>query len=238
MTIAEINALTLDDVFVEILYRMVDFAPVPQGFPDYTVDDQQVDVYDQYVLHASVSKPAKSAMEAEFLVYQQELLDAENARLTEVARVQDIKDRFEAISDIRGAISQASLTISNPLAELQRIIDEDDQARLSLLETKGTEWDTAQSTKAAEDAEYAAYSSLVDTIHGCVKIIMKHNNNNTLTDAQLDQQATDNPSLFDALNKWRPGKFKTLVTALVPDGTLVQQALKDELLTFLTSRGV
>ena len=54
----------------------------------------------------------------------------------------EIRNRWNAMSDVRGAIIKSGLDIPNAKVELQRIIDQNDIARLTLLESKITEWDT------------------------------------------------------------------------------------------------
>jgi hypothetical protein len=61
---------------------------------------------------------------------------------------------------------------------------------------------------------------------------------NQLTAAQKDQQRVDYGDLFQALLDYRPGKFRSLLMAATPDGVLVKQDLKDELLQYLSDNGV
>lgn len=75
-----------------------------------TLSDCLVEVSSRILLPAGES-PSQEQLEAEFLVYKQELIDAENARLAEEARIADLKARFSAMSDI--GLLQGVTGISN-----------------------------------------------------------------------------------------------------------------------------
>ena len=231
-----IQALTIEDCFVLLLGRIIDITGVPHNEPLYVLDlDESKTFYERVILHSSLIKPSLQLFSDELIEYKGELTDAENARLAEVARIEDIKTRFNAISDIRGAIGKAGLSIQNPAKELERIIEENDQDRLSAIELA---WTAFQSEDLVENQQDEVADKLINICHGCIKIMMKHNLKNGLSAAQKDQQAVDYASAMNALNSWRPGKFKSEITALTPDGTLVKQDLKDELLAYLTGNGI
>lgn len=147
-----IQALTLNDLssFIQVLNRIIDFSIVIENDisiddPVYKLDDQLgADLYDQLVLHSSLVKPELSVFESEFLVYKQELIDAENARLVEVARVNDIMSRWQAIEGRDAGIPAFHSIISNQsnphLYFKEQILDEVNhglaEQRLSALEVQ------------------------------------------------------------------------------------------------------
>lgn len=135
MTLEQINLLELSlDYYPQMVARIVDVSEVQGAWYDLDEDLQKSD-YDRFMVHASIIKPTLQRITDEFLEYKSELIAIENARLAEIARVQDIKDRFNALSDVRMAISKANLNIANPTKELERIIKENDQEMLASLES-------------------------------------------------------------------------------------------------------
>lgn len=113
MTLEQINALTTEDVEQILLERL-------------GMTEEEATLAD---------------IDDEFELYKSELIAAENARLAEIARqedlarIADIKARWNAIPDIRLALAGAGNNAPNPPIELQRIIDENDQAMLEAIES-------------------------------------------------------------------------------------------------------
>lgn len=99
MTLEQINSITLEDVFTTILGRMVDFSGVSSEEEEvWTIDsNEDLSMYDRMTLHESLTKPNLADMELELVVFKQELTDDELARQLEVARIQDLKDRFKIL---------------------------------------------------------------------------------------------------------------------------------------------
>lgn len=130
MTLQELNNLTLDDRLFQVAERLVDFSSVPQGEAPYRLEDGE-SKYDQLRLYGDLVKPSLEQFQAEFAIYKQELIDLEEARLAEAARVEDIINRFNSLQDVYRVISEAGYQIGNPALEMKRIIQENDQARLA-----------------------------------------------------------------------------------------------------------
>ena len=239
MTFEEINLLTVEGEFFSLLPRIIDIEQVPQGEPVYQLDlDEEKSFYDRVIMHSSLVKPEEALFDAELVEVKAELTVLEQARLDELARIKDLTDRFNAIPDVRGAISKTAHEIPNPAIELKRIVEENDNARLVELESASTVFEAEQVQVAAAKQANDLVESVVDTCLGFVKIVMKSNITRGLTTGQKDQQATDYSEVFESIKDWRPGKAKALIAALTPDGILVDQALKDDLLEFLTSKGI
>ncbi len=239
MTLAEISALTIEDAFPELFNRVMQEGLSPEDQSDYTILDVGSDFYDDKVLFNSVYvKPPKSVFEAELVVYKAELSAVEQARLDEVARVDDIKSRFAAITDLHYAFSEASKDIPNPAVELQRIIDEDDQTFLSEIEAGWTSAQAKISQETAREAKRAAGASVGNIAKEVVEVIAGHNLSNSLSVADIDQMEADHGAIFDALNKSRPDKAKPLIEAIVPDGSRVTQDMKDDVLAVYAKYGL
>lgn len=154
--------LGLDEYSI-LVPRIIDVTGVPGAWYDIDEDTEKSD-HDRFIVHESLVKPNLARIEEEFEEYKQELIDAENARLAEIARIQDIKDRFNSISDIRLTIDKAGLSITNPAIELKRIIEENDQSRLEVLEAASSLASaeiTKQSAKETMDANIRAKAASI-----------------------------------------------------------------------------
>lgn len=240
MTLEQISQIILDESNVFILIdRLVDTSSIPSGEYSYSLDQNlSLDFYDRIIMHESLLKPSLVEFNAELENYKAELTQIENDRLNEIARVEDIKNRFLSLQNIRPILSHLGLDIPNLALELKRIIKEDDQNFLSNLETAAITVDQEIEAQKQLENEMKIADGLIQLCLGCIKIVMKHNIRNSLTKEQKDQQALTYSDAFGALKDWRPGSFKSAITALVPDETLVKQDLKDELISFLEKNGL
>lgn len=239
MNFDEINQLTVEKTFPELLSRILNTSSIPEGEPLFMMDlDESKSFYDRIIVHQSLVKPPLSNLEAELTELKSEKTQAYQDYIDELARVEDIKTRFSAIKDPHSVFARLSKDIVNPALEMERIIKEKDEPALAQLESEFAAQQAERAEQATKDAKMAFAKGLVNTVHGCVEIIMKHNIDNGLSKTQKDQQASDYSDAFNALKDWRPGKFKSAITVLTPDGTLVTQELKDELLLFLSESGI
>lgn len=84
-----------------------------QEIQDLTIEDCVLILRSRLEL-AEDEEATVEQLEAELVIYKQELTEAEEARLAEVARIDDLKARFDAMED-KGLLAGAS-KISNPLA--------------------------------------------------------------------------------------------------------------------------
>ena len=201
-------------------------------------EEESKPFYDRIILHPSLVKPSLQLITDELVEYKAELTAEEDARLAEVARVKDIKDRFNAIGDIRGALVKANINIKNPALELKRIIEEDDQSVLSALESAATEVVADENKKNNRKNKKQLGRIAVKACEACLELIAGFNITRNLTAEQKDTMATTYAPLLEALNQKRPGKFKSLVEGLTPDGTLVTDQMKTELLEELAEFGM
>lgn len=235
--IDQINALTLEDVLYIVLDRILDLSGITG--PAYMLDeDESLPFYDRIIVNQSLVKPPLATLEQELSDYKAELVAAENARLAEIARVKDIRDRFNAIKDIRGAINKANLSVTNPAIELERIVKEDDQVMLGIIETKAAEFDAevAKNEVRSQRKALGRQSRLIS--EEILDIVAGHSIQNNLNPAQKDQMEVDFASILQALKVNRPKKAKALILAVQPDGVLVTQEMKDEILEVYSNNGL
>lgn len=241
MTFEQIDALTLDtmDMVLTTLERTLDLTLVPEGDMWFTLDeDEELTMYDRFILHANLTKPDLPTLETELVTYQDELRTIEQTRLDEIQRVTDLTNRFNAITDIRGAMYKEDTSEQNPMKLMEHIITQNDTDLLDSLESSGVTWDNEQSTKTTKENRRklgaqarAITDELLDTIAG-------FNIENNLTSEQIDQLQTDHGSMLNALQAMRPALFKTMLLTVTPDGVLVTQDMKDELLDILSNHGL
>lgn len=119
MTLEQISNLTVEDVEFILKARI-----------RFDQDDEEYE-------------PSQAELDAELVTYKQELTDAENARLAEEARIQDLKDRYAAI----GREAAQANGMSNPDAYFRDAI------------LKNSDHAAAEAVMAAMEAEKAAYDA-------------------------------------------------------------------------------
>jgi len=148
MTLTQIDNLLLSDTILQVLQRFMaeeDWAQTPEGELWYIDLGEEITLPEErFNINPAIKTVSSAQILNEFEAWKQELRDQENARLAEIARVEDIKARWEAI-DPRMALHRAGINLPNLALELKRIIQEDDQVRLTLLETKHAEWQAEES---------------------------------------------------------------------------------------------
>jgi hypothetical protein len=239
MTLEQIEALSLEDVVAILLPRILDVSGIAPDENPFMIDlDESIDFYDRIIMHKSLVKPSVEAFNRELDQHKEELRVVEQARLDEVARVEDIMNRFSAISDIRATLIEAGLSITNPAKELARIIDEDDQVGLTALESAAASFDQKQTAITLRESRRAQGKAAREICLEVLDIIGGHNIENGTTGAALDSMTTTYADLLAALQNNRPMKAKSLILAVVPDGTLVTQAMKDDVLAAYLAAGL
>jgi len=239
MTFEEITALTFESTYPTLINRVLDLSVVPSGEAPYSLHkNEELGLYERILFHPTLVKPSMEVFNAELADYKSELEAAEQARLDEIARVEDITNRFRALGNLRRAMEKADKNVPNPELLLKEIIETDDTQTLSALESYNIEAESEKAEKKAKEQLKATARGLLSLINGLIEIVIENNLANGLTSAQKDQQKVDNAALFQHLQDYRPAKFKQAVDAVVPDGVLVTQDMKDELLAFLAVNGI
>jgi len=219
MTLEQINSLTLDDVKTVVQSRVFSTKdPLPQ-YDEETDGEYEVWFDAQFT---------QEELDAEFLVYKQELIDTETERL----RKEDLQTRFDSLDDMRASFHTLHPDTSNPALWIRDLISQEDHAdaesKLAALEAKDVE------LKAVRDAEVVsetkrANGQLVRKICSDVLDLVAGNNlEKSLTVEQIDSMETTYADIFKALQNLRPDKAMTLITAMSPDGTLVTEDDKAE----------
>lgn len=143
MTLEKIDSLTFEDVGIKILRRLLSdsFHLVPENEEWVEAD---------LTLHPALPVPTQEEIDAELTAYKAELRATEEARLAEVARVDAIKARWEAIEDAPYLLSLFIPSPINAELELAKIIESDDSANLLAdLEVKDAQ---KKAEKVAEEA--------------------------------------------------------------------------------------
>lgn len=76
-------------------------------------DLKVIDCKDILMYRLSNSEATQEELDAEFILYKQELLEKEQSRLDEIARVKDIKIRLDSLDNLRDTHYSLNPTISN-----------------------------------------------------------------------------------------------------------------------------
>lgn len=231
MNLQAIQELTLDKCFGTVLSRVIDLSIVPQGQPLYTLHlDESKSFYDRVILNAVLVKPSLQDLEAELAEYKTELTVAENARLAEIARVEDIMSRFSAIQDIRGVAASINVDCPNPPSLLKEIIQNNSQQLLASLEAAATAFSIkVQREKDIEQVRKVG-AIAVKACNHVIEVIAGYNITRLLTPAQKDSMLVQFAPVLQALQQFRPGVAKSLIEAITPDETLVTSDMKSDIL--------
>lgn len=185
MNLDKINALTLDDVKSIIQSRVFGQKdPLPQY--DEETDGEYETWYN--------SQFTTEELDAEFLVYKQELLDDENERL----RKKNLEDRFYGLQDYRRAYHKLHPDKPNPALWIRDLKEQSDHAdaesKISALEADETAWLTSEKKIDAdfEAARIAEYIKEGATVNGILEALWELNieGDSTKADAlQVKRQA-------------------------------------------------
>lgn len=237
MTYTEINALQFDESTVYILLsRIFDLnGIIDNEQPLYQVSYEvpEDSFYDRLTLHSELSKPTLQTFQTELDLYKVELTSIEDARLAEVARIQDIKDRFNAIKSIHRVFQSCGKTQPNSALELKRIIDENDQDTL-------TNYEIAYIPIKDEEDRKERLANLAkvgekdrNICQKVLSIIGGFNRDKALTKEEIDSMVVTFGSALNALNLNRPDTAKQLISEITPDGVLLTaQDISDILFIF------
>lgn len=133
MTLAEIDALTLEDTWQILLSKMITFSAPLDGDKYWWLDeDDQIPFYDRIMLDTSLTKPTEQELSDELDAYKIDLTAIENERL----RREDWHNRFEAINDKRAVLNDMNLQPTNAKIWARDIIDSKDETLLLAMEAQ------------------------------------------------------------------------------------------------------
>ena len=97
MTLKEIEALKLIDAIGIILRWILDVELLPEGEELYWISETGTSQYDRLKVNKVYKKPKLKELNAQFGMYKEKLKDIENARLANIARIEDLKSRWAAL---------------------------------------------------------------------------------------------------------------------------------------------
>ena len=179
MTYDEINALTVEDCVAELFIRLTDISPVPEGEMVYEWDeDEELSNYERLIPNEALEKPSLEDMEAELTVYQAELTAAEDARLAEIARKEDLYARVQTMLDRDAGFPAFYAVVSdvpNHAVYLKGLIEDKDRAAEAeslIAQIEGQDFVLASDIEANEYKELraAAYPPVEDYLDAMVKL--------------------------------------------------------------------
>lgn len=235
--IEQINAYTVEEIFPILLSRILDisnFEDVP-----YMLDtDLNMPFYDRIIMHENLVKPEESRLNTELAEYKAELIAEENARLAELARVQDITDRFNAMTNIRAVLNHFEIEMNNPHVELKRIVADNDQAALVALEAKFAEYSALSQSEESKKDKIEMGRKVRELSSAILDLVAGYNIERQLTVAQIDSMESSFGPILQALSVNRVDKAKALIEDMTVDGTLFTQDMKVEILGMYAANGL
>jgi len=231
----QIQSLVLDDAFFTILRQLL---PAIDYQINHSALDLTLPLYDQVVLTGAV-KPTLAEMNTQFGIYKQNLIDSENARLAEEARVKDIKDRLIAMPYVREAhlslhpgmpnaylwVKENILQADAALAEANLVVLENEHVTQAAISSAAIR--RIDMKKKGERAK-AACQSVMEYINGYGQ---------SLTPTQEAQLITDHGSLLQLVEMNKAWSLKDAITAITPD-TIITNEVKQDLLDELSEHGI
>jgi len=222
MTIEQINALTVEDVLEILISRL---------YPDGWVAPEPAEGEEP------AEHPPIEELEAELEIYKAELIAEEEARLAELARIQDLNDRYSVFEDF--GLLQSALSISNPAAYFRDEIlknSDKEQAETNMvaIESAYTTAKEAQVVAITKQQRIEKGRKARLTCENVMDLISGFNLDRELTIEQITTLQQTFANIESALKSGRPTFAKQMITALEPDGELVTQEMKDEALSLLS----
>ena len=254
MNYEQINALTVENSIVDLLYKLRDFSILGEGEQHYYfVDDENETNYNNLVVPAAeVTKPTLQEFENELVVWKAELTAEEDARLAEIARKEDLTNRFNTIhSKDSGvpAFHQAALIVAETadtanakkyIFDLINDISRSAEAEtlMSQIEAKDVELTAAQAVQAVKSTRKALGRLARETCQDVLDVIAGWNMERSLTEQQITDLQVAFSDTEAALQANRPHQAKPLIEAITPDEVLITQEMKDEVLEVFSDSGL
>jgi hypothetical protein len=209
MTLQEIADLTVNDVKDELLFR----------------------------LEKTEEEATQQELDDELVVLKQELTDAENARIAEEARRQDIEDRMAALSDLRMIVADLGKDEPNLALYKKRILDEDLQAELAELEAQNATTQASIDKEAQADARRKSGKAARACCEDVLDIIAGINIEDARSAEDIDALKAAFSAAHELLKDARPVSAKAAIAAITPDA-LVTQDMLDAVLDEFSRHGL
>ena len=223
MTLTEINALTIDDFYYQLSTRLINgIQPNEIQIIDKT--------FDGCIISSNYVKPTLAEYESEFLVLKQELIDAENARLAEVARREAMQLRIDKLVDYHIISSNIGKHQANEKVEYKRIIDENDIITLEELEAENAIHVIKKAKKESREIQKRLGNKRDQACKDCLAIIRGENLGKTKT--EIDAMKLAFSEIYTRLSDGSPELARLAIEAIPNDGVvdLLKADLLDELL--------
>jgi len=234
-SVTEINSITVDDVIIELMSRLLDLSSLPLGTHFYNLlPDEGQELYDRIQVHILLVKPTMEELGFELSVYKLELLDNFDETAAERERVEALENRFAALIDLRMAMSRIGRKDANLKAfKLDTIINND----TDILEQLEAENAIYLPIKASEDLIDNAIKNGKEkkaVCDECLDAIRGYNSAAQLTRAEIRQNKTMFSDLHEALQDGSPNLAREDLEAASSEQF---DDLKVMLLRILSKRG-
>lgn len=242
-----LNNSTLDDYFFTVLNRLVDFSSIPVEEQPYTQDsDEELSLYERLIIHSSLEKPTLQEMEGEFLVLKAELISAEEVSLVEIARIQDLKDRWQTLLDLNIGYSFCPPSTSeyiNAPTYYSKIImgnsDKDDaESELSGCESRAQTLKTTSDSLNGRESKKLLGRKARLLCQDILDLVAGYNQARSLTTEQIDEMKTTFATAKTYLQDGQPWGAKIAIDAITPDDVLVTQEMYDSIMLEFSSSGL
>lgn len=237
MTFQEIENKKLSDLIDEIILSYVDTSLVPEGENPYLIqagyinDDAKSEDENFYLSltpHTNVIWPdyslIPSMIESVKLSMESEKVSAFHERV--------INSGIWSSALLGLGYWQAGDSV-NPNEILMSLLVRKNDAEYTQLEDELTRIEAIASESNAKKQRENLGKLAVEMCQRAINVVAGYNITNNLTSAQKDQLESDFATIFDRLSKFRPAQARVLIEAVVVDGVLVTQEMKDELLEVL-----
>lgn len=221
-TLAEIQALTLETTFPEVISRIVDIGRVPIGVLFYELSaDQSKSLYERIILHDSIPKPSQEVVEQEFNLYKQELIDGFDAK-------KSFNDRLEALGDLR--ILKDRIGDKEPNLEAWKLdlLERNDLATLDLLEAESVAYAPIASEETEINLALKDGKKSKEACDDCLHLVRGFNKSSGMTKQQIKALKVTFADILDDLKDGMPNEARILIEAvdLVPFLPLRNKLLK------------
>ena len=152
----------------------------------------------------------------------------------------EMKQRLDAVyqNDIRGLFEENGDNIRNPAIEYNRIINELDEDKLIRLEEAKISYDKKQLAIKNRSLKKRQGRIVRRVCSGVLDLIAGYNLDRSLTSAQIDSLKSTFSNIKTYLQDNQPWAAKVLIEAIEPDGILVTQEMKNDVLDELKYSGM
>ena len=223
MDLAEIDALTVEDVLDILLFRLVDFSGIDKEI-QFVFADAAPTKYENLILNSKLTKPHIADFEAELLIYKEELRfklgQAEIARLEaekKEAEIEAFTERTNAIVDIHQCMRHIGITASNLAIIEAHMLRDLDYELLELLEAATPEVIAEMQAVGEEDALLKLGREYRQVCQDVLDLVTGYNRYITRPGTEVDTLQGKYSSIEKALKDNRPITAKALLDAAPDD---------------------